>query len=185
MTGSRLRHMLVTITIQIIFLLTDVEVRLPFRNGEVRSLLLLLPPHLDQILDTLVPLHLPLQQKHILPRNARIRRRPQSNLHTIRMRHQKLRLRSLQRVDHLFDIIRRTGARDFASNAERGVHCHGVPDAVLAEECDGVTFFEAIAFHESGAEVSSCFFHFEPVQSFFGDCVCVASELVGRETGYG
>jgi hypothetical protein len=167
------------------FLLTDIKVSLPFRNGEVRSLFLLFPPHLNQILDTLMPLHLTFQQKHVLPRNASIRRRLQSNLHTIRMRHQKLRLGSLQRVHHLFDIVRGTGARDLAANAKSGVHCHGVPDAVLAEERNGVAFFEAIAFHESGAEVSGGFFYFEPVKSLFGDCVGVASELVRRETGYG
>jgi hypothetical protein len=155
--------MLAPITPQIIFLLTDIEVRLPLRNSKIRHLLPLLPPHLNQILNTLMPLHLPLQQEHILPRNTSFRRRPQRNLHTIRMRHEKLRLRSLQRVHHLLDIIRRTGARDFASDAERGVHGHGVPDAVLAEERDGVAFLEAIVFYQSGAEVRGGLLYFEPV----------------------
>jgi hypothetical protein len=177
--------MLVTITPQVIFLLTDIKVRLPFRNSEIRHLFTLRPPHLDQILDTIMPIHLTFQQKHVLPRNARIRRRLQSNLHTIRMGHQKLRFGSLQSVHHLLDIVCRTGARDFASNAKCRVHCHGIPDTVLAEECDRVAFFEAIAFHQSGAEVSGGFFYLKPIQSFFGYCVGVAGELVRREAGYG
>jgi hypothetical protein len=61
------------------------------------------------------------------------------------------------------------------------VHCHGVPDGVLAEEGDGVALFEAIAFDESGAEMGGGLFDFEPVQALFCDGVGVACELVGWE----
>ena len=54
------------------------------------------------------------------------------------------------------------------------MHGYGIPDAVLAEEGDGVAFFEAIAFDESGGEVGSGFFDLEPVEAFFGYGVCVA-----------
>ena len=65
------------------------------------------------------------------------------------------------------------------------MHCHRVPNAILAEERDGVAFFEAIASNESGAEVRGGFFDFEPVQALFGDGIGVACELVGRESCYG
>ena len=65
------------------------------------------------------------------------------------------------------------------------MHCHRVPDGILAEERDGVAFFEAIAFHESRAEMRGGFFDFEPVQALFGDGIRVACELVRRESCYG
>ena len=65
------------------------------------------------------------------------------------------------------------------------MHCHRVPDGILAEERDGVAFFEAIAFHESGAEMRGGFFDVEPVQAFFGDGIGVACELFWRESCYG
>jgi len=54
------------------------------------------------------------------------------------------------------------------------VHGDWVPDAVLAEECDGVAFLQPIALFESGAEVRGGFFDLLPVQPFFGDGVGVA-----------
>ena len=65
------------------------------------------------------------------------------------------------------------------------MHCHRVPDGILAEERDGLAFFEAIAFHESGTEMRGGFFDFEPVQALFGDGIGVACELVCRESCYG
>jgi len=65
------------------------------------------------------------------------------------------------------------------------VHCHRVPDAVLAEQRDGVTFFETIAFHKSSAEMCGGFFDLKPVQALLGNGIGVASELIWRESGYG
>ena len=101
------------------------------------------------------------------------------------MRHQELRISSLEGIGHFLNIVRWTGARDFASNTKGGVHCYWVPDGVLAEERDGVAFFETIAFHESRAEMRGGFFDFEPVQALFGNGVGVACELVCRESCYG
>lgn len=168
-----------------LFVLTDVEVRLALRNGKVRHLLLLLPAHLDQFLDSRMPSNLTLQQKQILLRNTSILRSLHSNIHTIRVRHQELRISSLERICHLLDIVCWTGTRDFASDTKCGVHCHGVPDAVLAEKCDRVASLEAIAFHESGAKICGGFFDFEPVQALFGDGIGVSCELVWRESCYG
>lgn len=63
------------------------------------------------------------------------------------------------------------------------MHGDWVPDAVLAEEGDGVTFLEAISLHESGAEVGGSFFDLGPIQTLFGDGICVACELVWWEAG--
>jgi hypothetical protein len=154
--------------------LTNIKVRLPLRNGVIRRLLLLLTPHLNQLLDRSMAPNLPLQQKHPLPRNPSILRRLDSNLHTIRMRHQELGVRRLERICHLLNIVRRAGAGNFSSDAQSGVHCDRVPDAILAEERDGVAFLQAIAFLEGCAEVRGGFFDLQPVQALFGEGVGVA-----------
>lgn len=185
MTGIHLARILARAISQATFLLTDVEVRLPLGYREVRHLFLLLFAHLDQFLDRRVAFNLTLQQKQILLRNTSILRSLNSNVHTVRMRHQKLCISGLQSISHLLDIVRWTGARDFASNAKCSMHCHGVPNTVLAEERDSVAFLEAIAFDQSSAEICRSFFYLKPVQALFSDGIGVASELFRRETCYG
>ena len=97
--------------------LTDVKVSLPFRNGIIRRLLLLLPPRFNQLLDGSMPIHSPLQQKQILLWDPSILRSLHSNLHAIRMGHQELGIGRLERISHLLDIVRRTSARDLASDS--------------------------------------------------------------------
>lgn len=65
------------------------------------------------------------------------------------------------------------------------MHCHRVPDGILAEERDGLALFETIAFHESSAKMRGGFFDFKPVQAFLSDGIGVACELVGGESCYG
>jgi hypothetical protein len=118
--------------------------------------------------------HVPFQQEQVLLWNTSILRSLHSNFHAIRMRHQEFRIRRLERVCHLFDIVRGTGARDFPSDTQSGVHCDRIPDAVLAKERDGVAFLQPIALLESGTEVRCCFFDFKPVQTLFGEGIGVA-----------
>jgi hypothetical protein len=85
--------------------LTNIEIRLPLRNGIIRHLLILLLAHLNQLLDCSMPTNLSLQQEQVFLRDPSILRRLHSNLHTIRMRHQELRVRRLERISHLLNIV--------------------------------------------------------------------------------
>lgn len=61
------------------------------------------------------------------------------------------------------------------------MHGDGVPNAVLAEEGDGVVFFEAVVFYEGRGEVGGGLFDLQPGEAFFGYGVGVACEFVGWE----
>jgi hypothetical protein len=52
-----------------------------------------------------MPTNLSLQQEQILLRDPSILRRLHSNLHAIRVRHQELRIRRLERISHLLNIV--------------------------------------------------------------------------------
>ena len=93
------------------------------------------------------------------------------------MRHEKLRVRFLKRVGHFFDVVGWRGARDLTTDAKGGVHGDGVPNGVLAEQGDGVAFFEAIFLDEGGGEVRGCFFDFAPVQCLLRYSIMVAAEF--------
>jgi hypothetical protein len=65
------------------------------------------------------------------------------------------------------------------------MHGNGIPDAVLAEKCDCVTFFEPIALDKSGAKIRGGFFDFKPIQALFSDGISIACELIWWKSCYG
>lgn len=153
---------------------TNIRIRLPLRNPPRLNLLQPLPL-LNQILHIPKPLHLPLQQENTLLRNPRRFRRLDRHTHTLRQRHQKLRIRLLQRVRHFLDIVRRARAADLPADAQSRVHGDGIPYRILREQGYRIGWFETVFTDQRGGKVRCGGFDVGPREGFLGDGVVVAS----------
>lgn len=165
---------------------THVFVLLALRQTELLDLTLfaILLAHGEQLLHGREPLQLALQQEHVTLRNSRVLGRRGRDLDAARHGEEEFRLGRLQRVRHLLDVVRGTGARHDAAGAQDAEHRAGIPDRVGGEERDGLALQQAIVLGQRGGEVSRVRFEVDVREVLSGveEVVSLTQSIAMNET---